>query len=284
MSACSESKGLVLSLCDRTGAMVKPWLDGGYHAVTVDLQEAINPHPNRTHIIADVTTFAPPLKLGRPVAAFAAPPCTHLAVSGAAWMQKKGPTVGWRALAVVDACRLICEQSGAPWCLENPVGIIPTHWRAHDYMFDPCDYGDAYNKRTCLWVGGGFVMPPIVRPGDMFEQSTWVEPTMKNHIANMSPGADRGDRRSVTPAGFAQAVYRANAPHLLGADKQEDKVTDDWEGDVMMQALAGRRPTSLAAILDVCAAVAAEATRRGEHALATRNEALANKLRSKYTS
>jgi hypothetical protein len=24
----------------------------------------------------------------------------------------------------------------------------------HDHVFDPCDYGDPWAKRTCLWSGG----------------------------------------------------------------------------------------------------------------------------------
>ena len=218
------SRGVVLSLCDRTGAMVQPWLENGYRVITVDLQPAANPHPNREHIVADVTEWKPPLRIGRPAIAFASPPCTHLAVSGSRWMKDKGMTVGWRALAVVDACRVICVESGAPWALENPVGIIPSHWRDADYSFDPCDYGDPWTKKTLLWVGAGFVMPQIVRTTDLFSAQTRVEPTAKNYIYHMSPSEDRGDRRSVTPAGFARAVYEANAPHLLAKQKDPMEV------------------------------------------------------------
>ena len=50
--------------------------------------------------------------------------------------------------------------------LENPVGVLSSYWRKPDHTFDPCDYGgylnpagDAYTKKTCLWTGGGFIMP-----------------------------------------------------------------------------------------------------------------------------
>ena len=32
------TKPLVLSLCDRTGNMVRPWVEAGYPAITVDIQ------------------------------------------------------------------------------------------------------------------------------------------------------------------------------------------------------------------------------------------------------
>jgi hypothetical protein len=38
-----------------------------------------------------------------------------------------------------------------------------------------------------------------------------VAPTHEDYIHNMPPSRDRGDRRSVTPEGFARAVFRANS-------------------------------------------------------------------------
>lgn len=208
-------RGTVLSLCDRTGRMVQPWLDAGYDAITVDVQEAANPHPRRLHIRGDVRAYAPPADL---VAVFAFPPCTHFAVSGARWFRDKGLDVLIEALEIVNSCRKICEASGAPWMLENPVGTLSTiteaYWQAPSHSFDPCDYGDPYTKKTLLWTGGGFVMPPVVKPGDMFDRPTWVEPTEGSKMHLLPPSADRGDLRSETPMGFARAVYQANAPHL----------------------------------------------------------------------
>jgi hypothetical protein len=97
---------------------------------------------------------------------FAFPPCTHLAASGARWFGDKGLSALRDSISLVEACRRICEWSGAPYCIENPIGTLSTYWRKPDYIFDPCDYGayltppsDAYTKKTCLWTGGGFVMP-----------------------------------------------------------------------------------------------------------------------------
>jgi hypothetical protein len=79
----------VISLCDRTGNMVQPWLEAGYEAITVDLQEQENPHPCRRHIIRDIRNFTWDYlardQRAAVAAIFAFPPCTHLAVSGARW-------------------------------------------------------------------------------------------------------------------------------------------------------------------------------------------------------
>ena len=138
--------------------MVKPWLDAGYDAITVDTQEAVNPHPFRYHWTRDVRELAADPRFPSVVAVFAFPPCTHFAVSGARWFKDKGLDVLIEALEIVNACRKICESGGAAWMLENPVGtlstITETYWQAPRHSFNSNDYGDPYTKKTLLWTGG----------------------------------------------------------------------------------------------------------------------------------
>ena len=96
--------------------------------------------------------------------------------------------------------------------IENPVSTIKTYWREPDHRFDPCDYAgypggesDLYTKKTCLWTGGGFVMPPTRR----------LEPTQGSRMHLLPPSADRADMRSATPAGFSRAVFEANYRRVL---------------------------------------------------------------------
>lgn len=200
---------VVVSLCDRTGNMVRPWLAAGYQAVTVDLCQAPT-EPRRFHIRADISVLDADFAAQyQPAAVFAFPPCTHLAASGARWFRDKGLCALIDALRLVEACRAICEASGAPWMIENPVGSLSTYWRQPDHRFDPSDYAgyspdpaeDQYTKRTCLWVGNGFSMPlPRRRPAVLGS---------KMHL--IPPGDDRAHERSVTPLGFAHAVFAANS-------------------------------------------------------------------------
>jgi hypothetical protein len=173
--------------------------------MTVDLHAPAESIPNVRRVQADVSRFLPPRTTY--AAVFAFPPCTHLAVSGARWFRDKGLDALAQALAVVEACRRICEWSGTRWMIENPVSTLASYWRKPDYIFDPCDYGgylappgDAYTKRTCLWTGGGFVMPPKCP----------VPPVEGSRMHRLAPSADRGDRRSETPVGFARGVFEAN--------------------------------------------------------------------------
>jgi hypothetical protein len=203
--------GIVLSLCDRTGNMVRPWQEAGYDCWIVDMQHEPGVHRGDdgiTRVGEDMRWFLPPR--ADYSAVFAFPPCTDLAVSGARWYRTKGLRAIAGAAELVERCRSICEWSGAPWMLENPVGTLSTYWREPDYTFNPCDFGgyaggevDNYTKRTCLWTGGGFVMP----------EAKPIPATDGSRMWKLAPSAERANLRSETPAGFARAVFEANAPN-----------------------------------------------------------------------
>lgn len=188
--------------------MVQPWLDAGFPCTIVDLQHPSGSHkdPNNpllTRVGADLTTYLPPLRKYRIVFAF--PPCTHLCVSGARWWKTKGLKALIEGLTLVERCQAIAEWTKAPYCIENPIGSISTYWRKPDFAFDPCDFGDPYVKRTHLWTGNDFTLPIKRR----------VHPTEGSKMHLMWGGNKGGsDLRSVTPQGFAQAVFNANEPLL----------------------------------------------------------------------
>ena len=100
-----------------------------------------------------------------------------------------------------------CEWSGAPYGIENPVSTISSHWRKPDYTFTPDQYtglcaDDNYTKKTCLWVGNGFIMPEPNRDESLGEPD--------DRIHRCPPGPDRANIRSATPLGFSRAVFLAN--------------------------------------------------------------------------
>lgn len=199
----------VYSLCDLTGNMVRPWAESGHDCVCFDLQHSIRTDRvdaigtgTITYRWADVRSLTP-ADLPSAAIVFAFPPCTDLAVSGARDFARKGLRRFIDALELVEACRLLAEFSGAPWMLENPVSRLASAWRAPDFTFNPSDFGEPYTKRTCLWTGGGFVVPQIANP---------VVATDGSRMHKLPPSADRANMRSATPMGFARAVFDANAP------------------------------------------------------------------------
>lgn len=191
---------LALSICDYSGNALNPWAKAGYECWAIDIDhEGDETIDGIRYLKADVRWFRPPCQ--RDIAiCMAWPPCTHLAVSGARWFAGKGLACLRDAIDLVAHCEQICLATGAPWFIENPVSTLSTYWRKPDHIFDPCDYGDDYTKRTCLWTGGGFLMPEKNR----------VEATAGSKMHLLPPSDNRARLRSETPMGFANAVFAAN--------------------------------------------------------------------------
>jgi hypothetical protein len=211
-----------VSLCDLTGNMVRPWVDAGYHAVLVDPQHVISHQEGRVTKLAKTVDGAMPFlsDLFRDfaiAAVFGFPPCTELAGSGARWWAGKRTAdfmFQAKAVAVAEQCRTIGRLSGAPWFVENPVGALSRVFGKPSHTFHPADYSawepaDNYSKRTCLWVGGGFVMPQPARDASLGHPD--------DRIHKAAPGPERENFRSATPMGFARAVFDANAPQEAAA-------------------------------------------------------------------
>ena len=229
----------VISLYDYTGEALKPWAEAGYtcHAFDIQHDEAslvdrfegggsISFHKADLHdhknLNAIFYAFA-----DRSVAfGMAFPVCTDLAVSGAAWFKKKAeanPSFQDEAVSHAVWCAELFRNLKIPFFIENPVSVLATKWRKPDHTFHPYEYGgyiakndarhprwpdyiadrDAYPKKTCLWTGNGFVMPPKVP----------VEPETghsRQHLKLGGKSAKTKNIRSATPRGFAIAVMAAN--------------------------------------------------------------------------
>jgi len=175
---------IILDLCGGTGAWSKPYVDAGYDVRNITLPDY------------DVRTYKPPDNV---YGILAAPPCTHLAGSGARWWKEKGEEALFEALSIVDACmRIILILEPIFWCLENPVGRLVRYLGTPKLYFDPYDYGDPWTKKTALW--GKFNIP----------KKNFVFPNEGSKIYKYPPSANRAELRSITPQGFAKAFFEAN--------------------------------------------------------------------------
>ncbi len=107
-------------------------------------------------------------------------------------------------MSVTIAClRIIATCQPKFWALENPVGRLRKWMSDPRLIFNPCDYGDPYTKKTLLW--GRFNLPErnSVEPIRVCSQGSWLQKLGgKSEKTKML--------RSITPPGFAQAFYEAN--------------------------------------------------------------------------
>lgn len=183
----------IISLCDFSGAWSQPYVDAGeYEVIRIDLQRDGR----------DVRLLE---RMDGVHGILAAPPCTCFAASGARWKRSDQDMI--EALSVVDACiRLAWACKPKWWALENPIGKLSRYLGQPRFRFNPCDFGDPYTKRTCLW--GDFTPPTPQMLG-----SDWsVPPTegSKMHTRYGGKSLRTKNARSETPKGFAKAFFTVN--------------------------------------------------------------------------
>tara|TARA_R110000765_G_scaffold399511_1_gene494173 strand:+ start:159 stop:902 length:744 start_codon:yes stop_codon:yes gene_type:complete len=238
------TKGIVLSLYDFTGEALKPWAEAGYTCHAFDIQhsliapevQAFDGGGSITYNFADLhddnwLNSIRDVFGDKPVVfGMAFPVCTDMAVSGAAHFKRKAeanPFFQADAVGHVTAVARMFNGMAMPYFIENPVSVLATKWRKPDYRFHPFQYGgyipwdqakhprwpeyiaakDAYKKNTCLWTGGGFVMPyKISVDPEAYHGNGYSTSMMK--LGGKSQRTK--DIRSATPRGFAIAVYEAN--------------------------------------------------------------------------
>jgi len=181
---------VILDLCGGTGSWSKPYRDAGYDVRLVTLPQI------------DVRSFE---HHGLVHGILAAPPCTHFSF---ARTRAKTPRDFSAAMEIVTACmRIVWDArvngSGLKWwALENPVGYLRQFLGVPAYTFKPCEFGDPWAKRTDLW---GYFKPPR-----KLRKMTHVPKGHHRASAWHDLPENRAERRAMTPAGFANAFFKAN--------------------------------------------------------------------------
>lgn len=156
----------VLCACEESQVVTTEFRRGGHEAYSCDLLPTSGMHPE-WHIQADALEV---VKMGWDMV-LAFPPCTHLAVSGAAWFDEKRRD-GRQDMAVGFFKAFTALDHVPRVAIENPVGVMSTIYRKPDQIIQPYMFGEPYTKKTCLWLKG---LPPLV-PTDILEQPEggWV--------------------------------------------------------------------------------------------------------------
>lgn len=92
--------------------------------------------------------------------------------------------------------------------IENPVGVMSSYWRKPNQIVQPYMFGDAFEKKTCLWLKG---LP-------LLETENAVEPPPRTRFASGKsmptwyadmwglPKEERAKLRSKTFPGIAKAM------------------------------------------------------------------------------
>ena len=196
----------VLVACEFSGIVRDAFAKRGHDAWSCDLLPTERPG---NHIQGDVLEI---LDDGWDLM-IAHPPCTHLAVSGAAWFKEK--QADGRQDGGINFFLKMVNANIKRIATENPVGIMSSKFRKPDQIIHPYYFGDEFSKPTCLWLKN---LPRLVhiKTQDMFAESTHVGKgefvTTKSGRRGakwnwwLPPGPERAKIRSRTFPGIAQAM------------------------------------------------------------------------------
>jgi len=189
----------VLVACEYSGTVRDAFIRAGHYAASCDLLPGESPLGDHYQCsVLDILDHGWDLMIAHP-------PCTHLAVSGAAhFAAKQASGVQQEAL---DFVRALLDAPIPRIALENPVSIISSRIRKPDQIVQPYQFGHDASKKTCLWLKG----LPLLKPKQMVEprlvdgKPRWENQTNSGQN-RLGPSPDRWKKRSTTFQGIADAM------------------------------------------------------------------------------
>ena len=209
----------ILVACEESQAVTIELRNLGHNAFSCDILECSGGHPE-WHIMDDVTkiltggTFSTMDGVSHVVKKWdmiiAFPPCTYLTVTGNRWFNVE--KYGEKALERIklreeahDFFMMFANAECDKIAIENPVGYMNSHYRKPDQIIQPYQFGDPYEKKTCLWLKGlpKLQFTNIVEPPP--RQQLKSGKSMPEWYSN-APKKDRARIRSKTFPGIAKAM------------------------------------------------------------------------------
>lgn len=214
----------VLVACEESQRVCIAFRDRGHNAFSCDIEPCSGGHPE-WHIMQDVILLLNGKCRFRTMDGtyhsidakwdliIAFPPCTYLTVTGNRWFNidrygekaiqrhkdRKNAIDFFMAFANADCEKIV---------IENPVGIMSSEWRKPTQIINPWQFGDAFEKKTCLWLKG----LPELKPTNIVE----IPPRKKFDSGKSMPSwyaeawhlpkEERAKLRSKTFPGIARAM------------------------------------------------------------------------------
>ena len=198
----------ILLACEESQAVTKELRAKGHEAFSCDILPCSGGHPE-WHLQQDVTELLK--QKWDMIIAF--PPCTYLTVTGNRWFNIS--RYGDKAIKrhadrkeAIDFFMMFANADCEKIAIENPVGVMSSEWRKPSQIINPYQFGDAFEKKTCLWLKGLPELKPtnIVEPPKRTEfksgktMPTWYADAWK------LPKEERAKLRSKTFPGIAKAI------------------------------------------------------------------------------
>lgn len=199
----------ILIACEFSGIVRDAFIRKGYNAWSCDILPSESDFSNN-HYQCDVFKV---IRMTNWDMIIAFPPCTYLTTTGNRWfnIEKYGEKAIKRHEDRKKAIRFfmgIINANCDRIIIENPVGIMSTQFRKPDQIINPYNFGDPFEKKTCLWIKGvrklehtnNVQPPPRVEYASGKTMPKWYADAWK------LPKKERAKVRSKTFPGIANAM------------------------------------------------------------------------------
>lgn len=184
----------ILIACEYSGRVRDAFIRGGHEAMSCDLLGTDAPGPHYQGDVRDVLDYPWDLMIAHP-------PCTDLAVSGAAWFAKK-KLFGMQQ-ASASFFMMLAKADIPRIAIENPVCVMSSLWRKPDQIIQPWMFGHMEQKATCLWLKGLNKLTPT---NDVKDEMMKLPRNQRERLHFLPPSEDRWKLRSETYQGIANAM------------------------------------------------------------------------------
>lgn len=184
----------VLIACEYSGTVRDAFIIRGHDAVSCDILPTESPGPHHQGDVMDILNDGWDLMIAHP-------PCTHLAVSGAAWFAEK--RLDGRQQSGIDFFMKMINADIPKICVENPVCIMSSIYRKPDQIIQPYMFGHLESKKTCLWLKG---LPQLFPTNDVKSEWELLPKNQRERLHYLPPSKDRWKLRSKTFQGIAGAM------------------------------------------------------------------------------
>jgi hypothetical protein len=183
----------ILIACEESQAVCIEFRKLGHEAFSCDIQDCSGGHPE-WHIVGNAINEAYSNKYDLMIAH---PPCTYMSKAGARWMYKTAGNIDNNRLEkAIQAKLFFLKLLNAPIkhiAIENPTPLKIIQLPLHTQEIQPYYFGDAFSKKTLLWLKN---LPKLIHNKniDLFNETKTHSDNFICYLPSNTGGKKRGQK------------------------------------------------------------------------------------------
>ena len=190
----------VLVACEFSGIVREAFRHRGHDAWSCDLLPTEIEGPHLQGNVLELLNHEWDLMIAHP-------PCTYLCGMGIWWNHKRPERIPLMEEAIEFVRRLMAAPIPMI-AIENPIGCLSTRIRKPDQIVNSWQFGQEFNKPTCLWLKNlpRLVPTKIVGKGRFYTKKNGARMSAWAHITSGTRKEERARIASRTFQGIAKAM------------------------------------------------------------------------------